>query len=125
MGLCISRTNPSRIREIHKLETTPIVWITDIKTKEQSLNPTDIKGLLNLISAFIEKTENSIIFIEALSYLIDHNDFTSVLHMVQHIRDMVSEKKSYLLLYIDPMLLEEKQLKQLVQEVDEVRYRAY
>ncbi len=128
VGLCISRTNPERIRENYGLATTPIVWVTDIKTEEPHLTPTDLVGVSNVVSRFIGKMgegEQGVVFLEPLSYLIEHNDFKRVLHTVQHVRDMISESGCSLIVYIDPVVLTERDLELLMQDMDEVKFRAY
>jgi predicted transcriptional regulator len=125
MGLCICRTNPENIKKTYDLQSTPIVWVTDIKTNEQSITPTDLVSLSNVISEFVQKAKKGVVFIEALTYLIDRNDFTRVLHAIQHIRDVVSESDSCLIINVDPVVLSEKELELLSQEMDEVKFRAF
>jgi CBS domain-containing protein len=125
MGLCIARTNPKRIRETYGLEATPIVWVTDIMTEETKLEPTDLNGISKAVSEFIQKAEKGVVFLEALMYLTVHNDFNRVLQVIQHIKDVISESNSSLMVYVDPVLLTEHDLKLLMQEMDEVKFRAY
>jgi CBS domain-containing protein len=125
MGLCISRTNPKKVRESYGLSTTPVVWVTDIKTDEQSIKPADLAGVSNLAGEFLNKVDKGVVFLEALTYLIGHNSFERVLHTIQHIRDITSESQSSLIIYIDPVVLTERELKLLMEEMDEVKFRAY
>ncbi|MBD3387821.1 MAG: DUF835 domain-containing protein [Candidatus Altiarchaeales archaeon] len=124
-GLCISRTNPSVIRKMHGISATPMVWVTDIKTSEPTIDPKDLVGVSKMVSEFVEKAKNGVVFIEALTYLIGHNDFNGVLNIVQHIRDKVSDSNSSLIIYADPIVLSERELEMLMQEMDEVKFRAY
>jgi CBS domain-containing protein len=124
-GMCICRINPNKIRETYDLATTPLIWITDIKTDEPHLDSTDLAGISNVVSEFVKKAEDGVVFIEAFTYLITRNDFANVLHMIQHIRDVISEGKSSLILHVDPVVLTERELELLTQEIDDVRFRAY
>jgi hypothetical protein len=122
-GICICRTNPKRIREQYDLGETPLIWATDIKTDEPNIGPNDLVSLSNIISEFADKTKKGVVFIEAFTYLLDRNDFTRVLHSLQHIRDVISESDSCLLVYLDTVVLSEKNLELLGQEIDEIKFR--
>lgn len=124
-GLCIARMNPKRVREYYELATTPIIWVTDIKSEEKSVDPKDLKAVSNMIGDFLKKADKGVVFMEAVPYLIDRNSFDEVLAMIQHLRDIVSESTTCLILYVDPIILTEKELVRLMKEVDEVRFRAY
>jgi CBS domain-containing protein len=122
MGLCISRTNPKRIRGTYGLIETPIIWVTDINSEERCIHPNDLTGLSTMAAKFIRKAKDSIIFLEALTYLINYNDFNVVLRTVQHIRDTVSDSNSSFIISVDPSVLSQRELKLLVQEMDEIKF---
>ncbi len=122
MGMCICRENPKAIRQLWGLETTPLIWVTDVKTDEPSVDPGDLTAISNLVGEFVKKAKPGIVFIEAFTYIVSRNDYDRVLRMVQHIRDIVSESESSLILHVDPIVLSERELELLAHETDEILF---
>lgn len=122
MGLCICRTNPNKIRDTYSLTTTPVVWVTDIKTGEKSIHPNDLTGLAAMAAKYVRSAKDSIVFLEALTYLINHNEFNTVLQMIQHIKDTISDANSTFIVSVDPAILSQRELRLLMQEMDEIKF---
>jgi len=124
MGLCICRENPKAVRQLWGLETTPLIWVTDVKTSEPSVDPGDLTALSNVVGEFVKKAKAGVVFIEAFTYIVSRNDYDRVLRTVQHIRDIVSESDSTLILHVDPIVLSERELELLAHETDEILFGA-
>ncbi|MFC2154823.1 DUF835 domain-containing protein, partial [Candidatus Altiarchaeota archaeon] len=101
-GLCFTRDMPAKIRETYDIKTTPVIWLTEVDSKEPSLRPQELEMISHTISEFIEKSGKSVIIIDGLEYLITYNKFTRVLRMIQHVKDYVSTSSSVLLISISP-----------------------
>ncbi|MFH1722161.1 MAG: DUF835 domain-containing protein [Candidatus Altiarchaeota archaeon] len=117
-GLCFSRELPEKIRERYEITTTPVIWLTEIDSKDPALRPQELEMISHTISEFIDKSENSIILIDALEYMVTYNKFTRVLRMTQHIRDMISTKKAIMIITLNPSAIDPQQLQLLLRELE-------
>ncbi|MEA3254723.1 MAG: DUF835 domain-containing protein [Candidatus Altiarchaeota archaeon] len=117
-GLCITRTNPVMIREKYKLKKTPIVWLTEMQTSEELIISPQLERLLHMINDFIDKSNDSIILLDGLGYLIHHNNFERVLHFLHRLRDEVAVSNSRLIIPLSPLTLQERELKLLEREAE-------
>ncbi len=127
-GLILTRENPDTIRQIHGLEKTPIVWLTNVYSEEfdktgvtHSLNPQNLMGISMTVGEFMLKAEKSVILIDGLIYLITQNKFDKVLNLIQNIRDKSLRSQATLILTLNPKALENQQLELIHHEVDEIR----
>lgn len=117
-GLCITRTNPERIRKRYNLKKTPIAWLTEIQTTEELTMSPQLEQLLHTIIEFIDKSEHSVILLDGIDYLIQHNNFRRVLHFFHRLRDEIAVSKSRMIITISPTTIGEKELKLLERETD-------
>jgi|GEM_PF-2324719 len=115
-GLCITRMKPEKLKRIYNLHKTPIIWMTDIESAEESIEPTDIDGLYALLLDFIEKFDGSIILIKRLDYLITRNGYDRILKFIQSLNDKIASSNCTLLLSLNPFVLDNRQLELLEQE---------
>ncbi len=119
-GLCITRTNPKRIRDEYNLQKTPILWLTDVQTDKETVVAPQLEQLFSLINEFIKTDDRNIVLLDGVEYLISNNDFSKVLHLIQYLRDRISERNSILIMPINPAIFDKKELKQLEREMDVV-----
>ncbi|MBP2029587.1 PAS domain S-box-containing protein [Methanohalophilus levihalophilus] len=109
-GLCITRINPSKIREEYSLEFTPLVWLTQNKIPNvPTIDPNEIFKLHPTINNFISKAEKGIVFIDGLEYLILENDVKSVIKLMEQINDTVMASSSKLIVQVDPEAFDRKE----------------
>ncbi|MFC2154107.1 DUF835 domain-containing protein [Candidatus Altiarchaeota archaeon] len=78
-GLCISRDNPNWVRETYGLKKTMILWLTDVKTPERI--PPQLEEISIIVHEFVKKSENSVVLLDGLDYLITNNNFNIVLQV--------------------------------------------
>ena len=64
---------------------------------------------MNFIKSYITKNDNPVIFIERIDYLITKFSFDQFIITLYDIKDVISDKNSILILYIDPSILDERQ----------------
>jgi CBS domain-containing protein len=124
-GLCLSRESPASVKRTYGLTATPVVWVTEAKTEEPAVDPRDLEGLVGMVIDFAAKAADGIVFLEAFTYLTEFSEFGTVLRHIQRMRDAVSQGGCSLLVYVDPILLTEKETEQLSEEMDEIRFRVY
>ncbi len=116
-GLLVTRDQPEMVREEYCLETTPIIWLTDVNGKDR-LDGTRLERLAHTMIEFIESCDDGIIYLQALAYLLSVNRFGPVLSMLQDIRDHVSLNNARFVVTIHPELLTEEQLQLLKSELE-------
>ena len=115
-GLCITRQYPQAVREKYGLKMTPILWLSTVQG-ENNIEPTKIERLSSVINDFISKSEDSIVLLDGIEYLITHNDFHSVLRLMNFISEGITMKKSCLVISINPLAFKEKELALLERDV--------
>jgi hypothetical protein len=120
-GLCITRQNPTKIREKYGLEKTPIVWLTggDDPRGEITMKPDNLTGLGATLGKFITGTESGLVLIDGLEYLMTRNGFEAVLKMVQFLNDKIMQSDCVVLLCMDPLTLDDRQHNILKTETQE------
>ncbi len=110
-GLCITRSLPDRVRSRWGLEKTPIVWLTSNRVEGiHCIQPSGIAELSSTILSFIEKTDRGVVLIDGLEYLVSQNSFRTILHLVQLLNDKIMLSSASLILALDPVTLEERDL---------------
>ena len=108
-GLCITRMHLDKVRETFGLVKTPILWLS--KTPgENNLSPTDLGMLRHTILEYIDKSEESIVLLDGVEYLITNNGFPLVMKYLDDINESVMMSISGLIISVDPRILEEKEL---------------
>jgi hypothetical protein len=125
-GLCIVRTPPDHLREKYGLDCR-MVWLTKMEgvrnggnsSKFESISPTDTPTMTTLIKSFLSENKKAIVLLEGLEYLINQNDFKTVLKFLSGTKDQVFLAKGILLVPFDPVVLDPKDLKALERESDD------
>jgi len=108
-GLCVTRQHPTILRKEWGMEKTPIIWLSNQLGKVY-VNPSNIGILSDTIIRFVEKSEDSVILIDGVEFLIVNNDYEKVLRMIHHITEAVMENRSRLIVSVDPRTLETREL---------------
>ena len=121
-GLMFTRAQPSRVRQNYGLSTTPILWMTNAKTDEKSVKPTDLDRLLYIVKDFMRFDTDSIILLQRLDYLITENGFNSVLKLIHNLNDVIMSGKCILLVSLDPSTLGRENLALLLQELEDLTH---
>jgi hypothetical protein len=88
-------------------------------SKFESVSPTETPALTTLIKSFLSENKKGIVLLEGLEYLINQNDFKTVLKFLSGTKDQVFLAKGILLVPFDPVVLEPKDLKALERESDD------
>lgn len=120
-GLYITRRNPREIREKYGLKKTPILWLSSLKGQERNIDPTDILELSHAIKEFIKKTDDGVVILDGLEYLITQNGYKDVLQFIQSLNDSIAMSNSRLIVPLDPSTLDNQQLHLLKREMTVIR----
>lgn len=115
-GLCITRDFPAKIRKKYGLEKTPIIWLSTSDT-ENTVPPQNLSALFYHIENFLKKSENGILLLSGLEYLITHNTYQSVLKFIQLLNEQIALRGAVLIVPISPLTMEEKDLKLFEREL--------
>ncbi len=115
-GLCITRDFPAKIRKKYGLEKTPIIWLSTSET-ENTVPPQNLSALFYHIENFLKKSEEGILLISGLEYLITHNSYSSVLKFIQLLNEQIAIRGAVLIVPISPLTLDEKDLKLFEREL--------
>lgn len=109
MGYVISRQHYNILRERFGLEKTPITWLAT-QVGENSLDPTSLGMLAHAVVDFISKTENGVVLLDGVEYLITNNDFRKVMRILEQMNDAVMHYKGRLIIPLDPRAFDIKEL---------------
>lgn len=120
-GLYITRRNPGEIREKYGLKKTPILWLSSLKGQEKNIDPTDLLELSHTIKEFVKRTDDGVVILDGLEYLITQNNYKDVLQFIQSLNDSIVVSNSRLLVPLDPSTLDSQQLHLLRREMTVVR----
>ncbi|MBI4362972.1 MAG: DUF835 domain-containing protein [Euryarchaeota archaeon] len=117
-GLAITRTPPQTIRDEWKLEKTPILWLGEKPPTPDIPAVDSIEELYYNIGEFLRKSQNSVILIDGLEYLIQTHDFNKVLRMLYRLKEQMVAHHSRLILPVDPRTLGEREMALLERETE-------
>jgi hypothetical protein len=120
-GLYITRRNPTEVREKYGLKKTPILWLSSLKGQEKNIDPTDLIELSHTIREFIKRTDDGVVILDGLEYLVTQNNYKDVLQFIQSLNDSIAVSNSRLLVPLDPSTLDSQQLHLLKREMTVVR----
>jgi len=118
-GMCLSRYNPEILYERYGIPQEKIIWLTQ-KTDSQhkSVDPTNFPRLSSMLSDFLQKADYPVVLLEGLGYLITQSNYETVLRFIQSQRDDIALKGAILLVHIDPLSLDIKELHRLESEME-------
>lgn len=110
-ALVITRQNPKRLRDKYNWGDVPIIWLTNNNLEnEHCIDPTNLSRLSIEIINFTKNTNNGIIFLEGLEYLISQNSYQFILRFIQLINDKIMLSDCTFLVPMDPLILAEREL---------------
>jgi len=119
-GLCITRDFPDRVRSKFNIKKSPIIWLSNADL-EYAVEPVQLGKLYHKIEDFLKKTENGLIILVGIEYLITQNNYSSALKFLQLIKDQISIFGATLLVPIVPEALADKDLKLIEREFETIK----
>lgn len=123
-GFGICRMHPQKIREKYALKKTPVMWLSEVESKQlEQIGPQDIPKLLYVVAEFTKRAQPAVVIVEGVEYLIVQNGFKTVLKLLHTLSDYVVMSQSVLLLPINPRSLPQHQyvmLKRAFKTVEDI-----
>jgi len=107
-GLCITREFPPNVRRKYGLEKTPIVWLTEERTKGE-ITVDSLQDLSILIQRFLENAKQRVVLLDGFEYLTTKSGFEPFIGFLQLNRSRFEKSESIL---IAPMLEEALDLRE-------------
>jgi hypothetical protein len=118
-GLCLSRYNPETLSERYNVPADTVIWLTQkSEPGYRTVDPTNFPRLSSMISDFLGRASYPLILLEGMGYLITQSNYETVLRFVQSQRDEIALKNAIMLVHIDPLSLDTKELHRLGSEME-------
>jgi hypothetical protein len=114
-GLVIWRNHPKKISSKNK--NIKAIWITNISSESEHLQPHEIEQLSYNIEQFMSENEHSIVMLSSIEYLVSFNTFKEILHLIQTAKDLAAEHNVLFLTYIGTSTLDKQEENLLRQEL--------
>jgi len=122
-GMIITRQFPIDVRKKYFLQTTPIIWLSTVSGKD-IMDPAKLSLLTDFLIGSMEKTQNGVVLVDGIEYLITSNDFQRVLRAIDRWSETAMASSSRLLISVDPKAFDEKELALLERNREVVRPEA-
>jgi PAS domain S-box-containing protein len=107
-GFVISRVYPEKIRRKYKLARTPMLWLSRSE-KTNALSPNDLSKLNYIIEDFTRKSEESVILLDGLEYLVTQIGFETVVKHLEDLKDITVVNNSRLIVSVFKGALSERE----------------
>lgn len=121
-GLCISRYNPATLNERYNVPEETVIWLTQkSEPGYRTVDPTNFPRLSSMITDFLEKANYPLILLEGLGYLITQSNYETVLRFIQSQRDEIALKSAIMMVHIDPLSLDIKELHRMESELEPLK----
>ncbi len=73
-GLCITKTDPKKVRSKYSLNNSSIIWLTQKHVDGvHTISPLNLQHLHTTIKEFIERGKNNVVLLDSLEFLIAQN----------------------------------------------------
>lgn len=110
-GVCITRLHPEYVVEKYGLKNTKFHWLSGVKQKG-TLNPESVSNLIKQVRYEVKEGKKKF-FLDGLEYLLLWNDMNKIVSSLQEIGQMLEGAQGSMIVSIDPLTFEEKDLKRL------------
>lgn len=96
-GFVISREHPDKLKKRYNLMKTPLLWLSRLEMGN-TIHPDSISKLVYIIRDFTKQSEESVILLDGLEYLITQTCFDTVLYYLQELKDVIVMNSSRLII---------------------------
>ncbi|MCX8174061.1 MAG: DUF835 domain-containing protein [Thermoplasmata archaeon] len=123
-GLCLTKSNPRKIRKRYNVNIDEIYWLTSTLTKEKTLDPQRLEfEMTYIIGEFVKNNSKPAIILDAIGLLITANGFEKVIDFVKGVVDMVSVNNGVFIVHVSPIVLSKKEIETLKQYLEVIDYK--
>lgn len=110
-AICITRLHPEYVVEKYELGKARCLWLSSRKGKNV-LSPRSLNEMVRRVRSTVSRKRECIVFLDGLEYLLLWNDLSKVIAALKEI-DAVLSGHSEMLVCIDPLTLEQRDLQRL------------
>lgn len=108
-GLIVTRQHPNTVRSKFYIQTTPIIWLSTVAGKD-NMDPAKISMLTDYIVSFMERSQNGIVLVDGIEYLVTSNDFGKVVRNLDKWSETAMTSNCRLVITVDPRAFSHKEL---------------
>lgn len=108
-GLVVTRRFPTEVRSAFYLQTTPIIWVSTVAGKD-NMDPAKLNLLTDSLTNFMERSQNGVVLVDGIEYLVTTNDFQRVLRAIDRWTDATMTSNTRVIISIDPRSFDRKEL---------------
>lgn len=102
-GVCLTKLHPEKVRSRYGLERTPIIWLTFSRDNLENTMPLDkYYRIINTVTRFVERNEQSIILLDCLDQIIVVNGFERAIDFLRTVRFISARNNSTLIISVNP-----------------------
>lgn len=116
-GMVISRVYPEKILKKYPLNDSHILWLSYEKT-DSSIDPSSLDKLEYLVHDFVSTNKGATVLLDGMEYLILQNTFEETLKFLQSLSDHIILNGAILIIPLDPVSLDGKQLSLIERELE-------
>lgn len=119
-GLCLTRTNPQRVKEKYGLKKTMVIWLSELG-HDEALKPNELEKLVFTIKGFVHNAPDTIVMLDGIEYLINYTSFKEVFHVMQSLIDYIATTKANLLISVNPKTMDSKEFELLQRNLEVIK----
>ncbi|MEM4161417.1 MAG: DUF835 domain-containing protein [Thermoplasmata archaeon] len=109
-GLCITTRHPKIVRSEFKITKLPVLWISEITTKENAIEPTKLEFEISYhIFAFLREEERRVIYFDDVDYLVAINGFKPTYDFCKAVADEAAKRNSVFIFSLAENIYSEKE----------------
>lgn len=108
-GLIVTRQHPNTVRSKFFIQTTPILWLSSVAGKD-NMDPAKINLLTDYIVSFMERSQNGVVLVDGIEYLIVSNDFPKVAKSLDRWVETAMTTACRLVVTVDPRAFSQREL---------------
>ena len=107
--LAITRQHPTKLREKYSLNGAEIRWLTQV-VGSNNLDPSKLSMITGAVLSFIDRHDNSAVFLDGLEYLLSNNSIVRVIGMIENIMQKAVDRGAVVIVSADRLTFEQKDL---------------
>jgi len=108
-GFIVTRQFSKDVRSKYFIQTTPILWLSTVAGKD-NMDPSKLSLLTDYLVNFMEKSQNAVVLVDGIEYLITSSDFSRTLRAIDRWTETAMASNTRLILSIDQRSFDAKEL---------------